>query len=318
MATSSQSGPFPAAFSGVALGRSIKRLFFATRPKFFSASILPIVAGTAWGWQEAGQLDAISLVLALLATVLVHAGGNVINDVSDDTNGTDRHNRDLIYPYTGGSRFIQTGILSRAAMRRWGIGLLTGALGAGTLLWMRHGAPVVWLGLTGIALGLAYSLSPLRLNARGLGELCVALAFGVLPVCGAAWLQGAELTTDLLLYSVPVSLWVANILLINEFPDRHADWLAGKRTLVVRLGFDACRVLFVLANTVAIAVVIGLTLGRALSPVGFAIIVLFPLVVRATRHLRQHEQREMVRVAIETTLSIHALGILLLVAALYH
>jgi 1,4-dihydroxy-2-naphthoate octaprenyltransferase len=316
--TRSQSGPIPAAFSGVALGSSIKRLVFATRPKFFSASVLPIVAGTAWGWREAGQLDPISLMLALLATVLVHAGGNVINDVSDDANGTDRHNRGWIYPYTGGSRFIQTGILSRAAMRRWGIGLLIGALGAGTLLCLRHGMPVVWLGLTGIALGLAYSVSPFRLNARGLGELCVALAFGVLPVCGAAWLQGAELTAELLLYSVPVSLWVANILLVNEFPDRLADSRAGKRTLVVRLGYDACRTLFAGSNVVAIAVIVGLTLGQALSPLGFAAIFLLPLLFRATSHLRHYEQRDRVRVAIETTLAIHALGCLLLVGALYH
>ena len=313
----SQTGPVPAEYSGAVLGRSVKRLFFATRPKFFSASILPIVAGSAWGWREAGQLDPLSLSLALLATVLVHAGGNVINDVSDDANGTDRENRNLIYPYTGGSRFIQAGILSRAAMRRWGIGLLFGALVAGTLLWMRHGMPVVWMGLTGIALGLAYSVSPLRLNARGLGELCVAFAFGVLPICGAAWLQGAQLTPELLLFSVPVSIWVANILLINEFPDRQADSMAGKRTLVVRLGYEACRVLFTATNLIAIVIIVGLTLGGVLSPLGFATIALLPLVFRAAQHLRHIAQREMLTVGIETTLAIHALGSILLIATLY-
>lgn len=317
MAISSQIGPLPAAFSGAILSRRIKRLFFATRPKFFPASMLPIIAGTAWGWQETQNLDSVAVLLALLATVLVHAGGNVINDVSDDANGTDRHNQDWIYPYTGGSRFIQAGILSSAAMRRWGIGLLVGALLAGTLLWQRHGIPVVWMGLSGIALGLAYSLRPLRLNARGLGELCVAMAFGVLPVCGAAWLQGARLTPELLLFSIPVSLWVANILLANEFPDRHADATAGKRTLVVRLGVDASVRLYAVSNSIALVAVVGLSAQEKLSVLGFATILLLPLALNAAKQLKQGSKPALVRAALEKTLAIHTVGTLLLLAAVF-
>lgn len=317
MAISSQTGPIPAAFSGSGIGRRAKRLFFATRPKFFPASVLPIIAGSAWGWRESLELDPGSMSLALLATMLVHAGGNVINDVTDDANGTDRKNRTWVYPYTGGSRFIQTGVLSSAAMRRWGIGLLIAALVAGTLLWSIHGMPIVWLGLVGIALGVAYSVRPLRLNSRGLGELCVAIAFGVLPVCGSAWLQGAALTPMLFLYSLPISLWVANILLINEFPDRAADSQAGKRTLVVRLGYEASRGLYVITNITAVAVVLALTLEQELSSLGVgAALLLIPAFSAATR-LRQPGQLRMAQVAIERTLFIHAVGTMLLVAALY-
>lgn len=54
------------------------------RPKFFPASVLPVLAGTAWGYMAAGQFDLSCFVLALLATVCVHAGANVLNDVGDD------------------------------------------------------------------------------------------------------------------------------------------------------------------------------------------------------------------------------------------
>ena len=93
------------------------------RPKFFPASVLPVLAGSAWGFMVAGQFDLSAFVLALLATVCVHAGANVLNDVGDDAGGTDRQNEDRIYPYTGGTRFIQAGIMSANGMARLGISL---------------------------------------------------------------------------------------------------------------------------------------------------------------------------------------------------
>ena len=94
------------------------------RPKFFPASVLPVLAGSAWGFMVAGRFDLSVFILALLATVCVHASANVLNDVGDDAGGTDRRNEDRIYPYTGGSRFIQAGIMSPGGMARLGISLI--------------------------------------------------------------------------------------------------------------------------------------------------------------------------------------------------
>jgi len=82
------------------------------------------VVGSAWGAYAAGQFSIYVFVLALFATVCVHAASNVLNDVGDESIGTDPMNEQRIYPYTGGSRFIQTGILSPRRMARLGITLL--------------------------------------------------------------------------------------------------------------------------------------------------------------------------------------------------
>ena len=110
--------PSPAEFAGDSIGQTAKRLFNATRPKFFPASALPVLAGSAWGFYSAGKFDALIFALALFATVCVHAACNVLNDVGDESGGTDKRNEDRIYPYTGGSRFIQTGIMSASEMAR--------------------------------------------------------------------------------------------------------------------------------------------------------------------------------------------------------
>ncbi len=313
-------GPSAAEYAGDRPAQVAKRLFHATRPKFFPASVLPVLAGTAWGVAAAGALDATAFVLALLATACVHAGANVLNDVGDDAGGTDRVNDARIYPYTGGSRFIQAGILSAAMMARLGISLLVVAAVAGLLLLLDKGPVVLWFGLAGVALAVLYSLGPLRLSALGLGELAVGIAFGVLPVCGAAWLQSGALDLPALLFSIPVSIWVANILLINEVPDIEADGATGKRTLPVRIGLAGTAVLYLCANLAAVAVV-GWMTYRGLLPLlapAVPILLLLP-VLRATAAIRTGvADRPKMTGGIEATLAVHTIGSLWLAGcALY-
>ena len=222
--------------AGDGLGRRARRLFLATRPKFLTASVLPVLVGTAWGGGLAGQFDFGIALLALLATALVHCASNVINDVGDEITGTDRANEDYIHPYTGGSRFITNGILSVQEMHRWGWVLIGLACVIGLVLALLKGPIVVALGLGGIAIAWLYSAPSVQLSGKGVGEFFLMIAFGVLPVCGAAWLQSGVFDLGALLLAIPVGIWVMLILWINEVPDRKADAANGKHTMVVRLG----------------------------------------------------------------------------------
>jgi 1,4-dihydroxy-2-naphthoate octaprenyltransferase len=147
--------------------------------------------------------------LALVATVCVHASANVINDVGDDAIGTDGQNDDLIYPYTGGSRFIQTGIMDTSGMARLGISLLAIAALAGLFLLLLKGPMILAFGVAGALLAVPYSVGPLRLSSNGLGELAVAVGIGVIPVVGAAWLQSNSITRADVIVSVPIGAWAA-------------------------------------------------------------------------------------------------------------
>jgi 1,4-dihydroxy-2-naphthoate octaprenyltransferase len=302
--------PIPAEFAGESAGQIAKRLFHATRPKFFPASVLPVLAGTAWGVQVSGHFDLLLFVLALLATMCVHAGANVINDVGDETGGTDRQNVDRIYPYTGGSRFIQTGIMEASGMARLGISLLAIAAIAGMILLLLKGPMILAFGLAGVALAVLYSIGPVRLSSLGLGELAVAVAFGAIPVVGAAWLQSDTISSTGFLFSVPISAWVAAILLINGVPDVKADGATGKRTLPVRLGFGGTAALYLAIHLIALAAIIQMSatgqlpLAAPILPVGLLI-----LAFRAAAAIRRgNDDRAGMTKAIESTLAVHTLG----------
>ena len=305
-------------FLGDSLGRRSKRLFHATRPKFFPASVLPVLAGTAYGVHAGAGFDGLIFFLALLATVCVHAGSNVLNDVSDESIGTDRINEKRIYPYTGGSRFIQTKILDIGAMANLGMGLLAIAAVCGLFLILLKGTLVLYFGIAGVALGVFYSFGPAKLSSLGLGEAAVGVAFGVLPVVGAAWLQGASLDSSLLLFSIPISIWVAAILQINGVPDIDADQATGKRTLAVRLGLDGTAIVYALIHLAAFLVIVVLTVQETLPmlapllPLGLLL-----MAGKAAQSIRRGiDDRQGMTKAIEATLAIHMLGSLWLTACI--
>ncbi|MDH3473487.1 MAG: prenyltransferase [Rhodospirillales bacterium] len=290
----------------------MKRLFLATRAMFLPASVLPVLLGTTWGYRVGGQLDLAAFILALGAVVSLHAGANIINDVCDDQGGTDRINRGRISPYTGGSRVIQNGIMTSGQMLVWGVVLLALAVSLGLALFAAKGLGVLVFGALGLALGILYSVPPIQLSAHGLGEAAVGLAFGVLPVIGAAWLQSDALDLGSLLLSLPVGLWVANILLVNEVPDIDADAATGKRTLAVILGPAGTSRLYLISNGLAVVLVVTLAAAGLLPPAG----VIGPLLLGVTalpaaRHLNQAgDRRRALTRAIKLTLAIHAAGTL--------
>ena len=307
-------------FAGDSFAQTTRRLFHATRPKFFPASVLPVLVGTAWGVQISGEIASLIFALALLATVCVHAASNVLNDVGDDSGGTDRQNEDRIYPYTGGSRFIQTGIMSASGMARLGISLLAVAAIAGLILLALKGPMILYFGLVGVALAVLYSLGPARLSSLGIGETAVAIGFGVVPVVGAAWLQGAALDTSLLLFSLPVSAWVAAILLINGVPDMAADGATGKCTLPVRLGLSGTAILYVILHVAAAAATSWLAITGALPMLTPLVpLVLLVLAFRGGVAIRKGvEDRNSMTRAIEGTLAIHTIGSLWLCACILY
>ena len=164
------------------------RYFAATRPAFLTASLMACLMGLAIAWHGGIVLNRELAAVTLLFALLAHAGVNVLNDYYDALNGTDAQNTERIFPFTGGSRFIQNGVLTLAQTRNYGFALLFCVVLAGLWLMLRSDPQLLYIGLAGLFIGLAYSAPPFRLNSRGLGELCVAAGF-LLIVVGNDFVQ---------------------------------------------------------------------------------------------------------------------------------
>lgn len=274
--------PTPANFANPLI-----RYFAATRPPFLSAALVACLIGLATATYSGIAPNLLLAGITVLLALLAHAAANVLNDYYDALNGTDDANTERLFPFTGGSRFIQNGILTRAQTARFGYALLAITMLGGLWLIATVGTGLLAIGAVGLFIGWAYSAEPFKLNSRGLGELCVLSGFlGI--VVGADFVQRGSFDRTPFLIGLPYALLTMNLLYVNQFPDRKADAAAGKRHWVVRLSpLQAARVYPLIAG-LALGVLLMLQQRDMIPPVALfsALPLLFSL--RAASILRRH------------------------------
>ena len=205
-----------------------------TRPGFLVITAVACGVGMACASATGGTFSLPKAWATLALALLAHAAANVLNDHEDAINGADAANTQGLFPFTGGSRLIQDGIVQAQDMRRLALVLLAMVVPGGLWLTLHSGSGLLWIGIAGIFLGWAYSAPPLALMSRGLGELAVALAWAWV-VIGADYVQRGHFVWLPAVAAVGYGLMIANILIANAFPDAASDAQVGKRTLVVRL-----------------------------------------------------------------------------------
>ncbi len=295
------------------LTNPLKRYFLATRPTFLLASLVPVLLGLTTAHFGGVPLEWPAALLTLIGAVVVHAGANVLNDYYDAVNGTDEFNLERLYPYTGGSRFIQNGVLSRSQTARFATLLLGVGMVIGLVLIEHSGMGLFTMGLTGMLIAWAYSARPLALNNRGLGEVSIALAFGLLIVAGSDYVQRGSFDPFPWLVAVPYGLLTSSLLFINQFPDRLADEAVGKRHLVARLGPQRARWLYLLLVIAANGYLVVMVMAGVFTPwVLPALVAAVPGGTAAVHLLRFAGQPARLKTAIRLTiLSVLAHGVLL-------
>ncbi|MBH2020707.1 MAG: prenyltransferase [Burkholderiales bacterium] len=216
------------------------RYLAATRPAFLSVTLAGALIGLGSVRADGLAIDGFKALLTVLFALVAHAGANVINDYYDALSGADAGNQERLFPFTGGSRFIQNGVLSLRETRLFGYGLLAAVIPAGLWLTAHSAGGLIWVGLAGLLIAWAYSAPPLKLMARGVGEGAIAGGW-LMVVLGTDFVQRGEFAARPLVAGLPFALLVAAILYLNQFPDAPGDARAGKYTLVVRLGTHKAR-----------------------------------------------------------------------------
>ena len=262
----------------------LPRYLLATRPAFLSVTLMACLIGLACAARGAGAFDPVTALITVLFALVAHAGVNVANDWADARNGTDAINVERVFPFTGGSRFIQNGVIDESRMRWFAIALFASVTGAG--LWLAQ-VSTPWLiavGAAGLFIGWAYSVAPFRLNSRGLGEPCVTAGF-LLLVVGSDLVQRRVFSLEPLAAALPYALLVTNVLYINQFPDRRADEQAGKRHWVVRLGPQRARWGYGAVAVLAYALLVVAVVAGSVPSLALTGLVTLPLSAVAARGL---------------------------------
>jgi 1,4-dihydroxy-2-naphthoate polyprenyltransferase len=208
----------------------------ALRLPFTSVAVVPFLVG-AWLAHAHGRLVSMAAVLAGTAAVLlICIGCYLFGEAHDQAEDllTLEHGRNK---FSGGTLMVATGVLSARNVRAVAASAFAVALLLGLYIcWVHAAAWLLALGFCGGLCAAFYSVPPVRLVKRGVGELFIGVCYGWLTVVTGFASASGTMPDFSHLAVLPISLTVFAIILINEFPDYEADRETGKRTLLVRVG----------------------------------------------------------------------------------
>jgi 1,4-dihydroxy-2-naphthoate octaprenyltransferase len=204
----------------------------ATRPYSFTASVTPVLIGSVVALLD-GPFSFGRFLLALIGSLFIHIGTNLINDYYDHLSGVDT------LESMSGSQVIQRGLLTPGEIY-WG-GIVTFGIGSvfGLILVGLCGWPILALGVASVLAGYFYTAKPLPLAYKALGEATVFVFMGPVIVVGAYYVQREAFALAPFLISLPVGCLVASILQANNIRDLNFDAEHGKHTLATMIGRQA-------------------------------------------------------------------------------
>jgi len=227
---------------------SLKAWVLAARPKTLTGAAVPVMIALALAWADSKQYEGdvfswTAALLCLLFAFIMQIDANFVNDFVDYAKGTDDRKTRL-----GPERACTQGWVSIERMKQ--------AIAATTCTACVVGLPLVWYGgmemlLVGTACVVFCFLYTTHLSYLGLGDVLVLVFFGLVPVCITYYVQLHTVTWEVFIASIACGLVIDTLLLVNNFRDRDTDRLAGKMTLVVRIGPDRTLLLYLGVGIVA-------------------------------------------------------------------
>jgi 1,4-dihydroxy-2-naphthoate octaprenyltransferase len=296
---------------GERVWRRLAAWFEIARPFSLTASTVPVAAAGAVSLMD-GNFNLPLFIAALVASVFLHIGTNIANEIYDVRNGVD-----TITSPRASLALLKGRLTEREAF------LLVGASFAitiliGLMLILIRGLPIAVFGIVGLIAGYGYTAPPFQYKYRALGIPLVFLLMGPLMVSGAYYVITGTFSTQALIVSIPVGLLVAAILHGNEWRDMTDDARYGIGTLSTLLGRKVAHIGYVALIVGAYLALTLAVLAHALPTTSLLAMLSLPLLVRAIRASELGsigQQRAIAMIDLETA-ELHAAFGFLLVAGI--
>lgn len=205
-------------------------------PHTWAASILPVLLAVVLTYAQSGiTAEHYPMILILLAiSVLMQSAVNTINDYFDYVKGTDTVENqadptDAVLVYNN---------VNPEQVKHYAIGLVVAAFLLGIYCVIKAGfIPLVIAGI-GAAVIFLYSGGKTPLSYLPLGEVVSGATMGGLITLASYYCLTLQFSWKVLLFSLPVIIGIALIMLTNNGCDIEKDTEAQRRTLPVLLGHD--------------------------------------------------------------------------------
>jgi 1,4-dihydroxy-2-naphthoate octaprenyltransferase len=202
-----------------------------TRANFLPLSVVIVFAGLAAAFYSRHVVNVFDALLVLVAALLTHASVNAFNNYFDFRSGIDQ--RTTKTPFSGGVETLVRGGMSPSSAFIVAAVALMGAASVGFYFLTHLFAVLLPIFVYGAIVIVLYT--PVLARIHGVSEVVAGSGFGLMGL-GTYITQTGTIDGPGLAVFVPVTILVAMLLFLNEFPDAEVDRTAGRRHLVILLG----------------------------------------------------------------------------------
>lgn len=224
------------------------------RPHTLTAAFIPVFVGTMFAYMQEKELHILLFLAMLLASLLIQAGTNMFNEYYDFKRGLDNEKSVGI-----GGTIVRDGIAPKTVLRLafvfFGIAILIGGYICFQTSWW-----IAVIGAASMLVGYLYTGGPLPIAYTPFGEITAGLLMGTVIMGISFFIQTGTLTTDLVLVSLPIAIFIGAILLANNIRDLDGDKENGRKTIAILIGRENAitllAIFFVIAYLITIVLVI--------------------------------------------------------------
>jgi len=183
-----------------------------------------------------GKFDPVLFAIALAGLVAVHLGTNLLDDYADlKISGFTSGAADgKLHPRK--APYVVSGTLKLNHVLYVSLGLFSFGVAACVYLTIVSGWLVAAIAATAAIICFFYSMPPLSLGYRGMGEIIVALATGPGICLGTYYAVTQTLSWEPVFVGLTIGILVGLILYIHSIMDYHPDQVVKKKTLVALIG----------------------------------------------------------------------------------
>lgn len=248
---------------------TMKNWIQAARLRTLPLSISGIIVGSAYAYYQS-QFDWKIFVLAVATTLSFQILSNFANDYGDGVKGTDENR-------IGEKRLVASGEVSAQQMKKavqimgivsfvFALALIYISFGKANFL---YSLVFLLLGIASIVAAIKYTVGKKAYGYSGLGDVFVFIFFGLVAVLGSNFLYTKTFDWRLILPAVSIGLLSTAVLNLNNMRDIENDKIAGKNTIVVKMGLNWAKTYqeVILASGMVCFMVFALLLNTSLTPV---------------------------------------------------
>jgi len=256
----------------------LSKLVSITRANFLPLTIVIVFAGLAAAFYSHRTFVPLDAALVMVGALLTHASVNAFNNYFDYRSKIDRKTHKT--PFSGGVDTLVKGMMKPWQALTVSLFCLICAALIGLYFLARLFQVLLPLVVYGAVIIVLYT--PVLSRVPALSEIVAGSGFGFMGL-GVYATQTGVIDAVGIAIVVPITILVALLLFLNEFPDVEVDKVAGRRHILVLLGKRGSARLYVAGQAATYAsIILAVAVGVAPIPVLVSLLSL-PIAYKTSR-----------------------------------